>query len=789
MNSLEMDDSSEEDEVGLSFNKEKVEQSKMKLNNFMQELVSSTNPSDSIKHLLLKEPKGDLIRQAWQDELEIKMCLWILEQKFDRCLEQFNARAGVLETLRSKESHLKEEVEKLQKEKKDLGEKLTRSKAKLREMGQSRERNQKKGEEEKVQRLGDNPDREGLRGKQGERSSSSENRAIEEAKRANKIVISREIKPSGSTEIEVLINEAQKEDCRKRKVTSEPEATKRSKKTAQTEHKRDGLEKSKIFPHASSKACQPYEYEEVLDEAKILVPETVPMLQDTALPEAPVPETVAVLEEGERVLEDDLVPTYVCPPRLIVEEQIFPGPAGLLRRSIPETPEKVDKLMPAPDHELRAGVKKMPPPSSPPVSPVIKAAVGKERSRSKLRLASRVSDNEMDRKKFAKKSLASQEDGQAPLAVNEAKVERDRTKKVGKIAPSLQGEIDKKTFKDFDKDFPDQKYLNVQHESDSDFESPNLLARRPRRVNKETMRKDGGAKLRKKEEEAKDEVGESIENPNSSVELIEAEKEKKIEDFVSPVKRQKSVTKSTNRWGMEVETTTNSQKKRLRNQKQAKIDGFFKNPPCKASNGGSEANFKRISHADTDMERALILSRQSVLKTVKTRVELEMEEEDKEAVENRDPEVPTFAHIGPTVRKKEERKKLLGFECRECQEYYQALLEEGFSKDQILARINDCSRHRGLFKPPLTPEKFWDPLIVEDDTQDPRNKTQEAPPLRRRAERKEEVARRLAAPGVKLGDQDLRMEVVRKEKHLKRGKEKGLKVSNKKSKADTTGWL
>ena len=76
MNSLEK----EEEGVGLSFNKEKVEQSKMKLNNFMQQLVSSTNPSDSIKHLLLKEPKGDLIRQAWQDELEIKMCLWILEQ-------------------------------------------------------------------------------------------------------------------------------------------------------------------------------------------------------------------------------------------------------------------------------------------------------------------------------------------------------------------------------------------------------------------------------------------------------------------------------------------------------------------------------------------------------------------------------------------------------------------------------------------------------------------------------------------------------------------------------------
>ena len=432
-----------------------------------------------------------------------------------------------------------------------------------------------------MQRLRENLERGELGCKQG-RSSGAEERAIGEGKpseieRSGKAGV--ELEPTVARETEVLRKEPKKEDCRKRKVTSEPELVKRSKKTTETEHKRAGIgennKKSRIFPHASSKARQPYD--EVLDEAKILVPETVPMLQDTALPEAPVPETVALLEEGERVLEDDLlVPTSVCPPQLIVEEQIFPGPAGLVRRSIPETPEKVDNLMPAPDRDLRAGAKKMPPASSPPVSPVIKAAAGKERSRSKLRLASRVNENETDRKMLAKKSLASQEDGHALMVINEAKqVERDRTKKVGKIAPSLQGEIDKKTFEDLDKDFPDQKYLKVQHESDSDFESPNLLARKPRRVNKETMRKEGGAKLRKKEEETKegrsnaeDEVGEPIENPNSSVELIEAEKEKKIEVFVSPMKRQKSVTKSTNRWGMEVDPITNSQKKRLRNQKQ-----------------------------------------------------------------------------------------------------------------------------------------------------------------------------------------------------------------------------
>ena len=119
----------------------------------------------------------------------------------------------------------------------------------------------------------------------------------------------------------------------------------------------------------------------------------------------------------------------------------------------------------------------------------------------------------------------------------------------------------------------------VKHESDSDFESPNLLARKPRRGNKETLRREGSVKLREKEEEVKEgrpyakdkeEDIESIENPNSSVEILETEKEKKIETFVSPMKKQKSVTKSTNRWGMEVNPITDSQKKRLRNQKQVR---------------------------------------------------------------------------------------------------------------------------------------------------------------------------------------------------------------------------
>ena len=35
------------------------------------------------------------------------------------------------------------------------------------------------------------------------------------------------------------------------------------------------------------------------------------------------------------------------------------------------------------------------------------------------------------------------------------------------------------------------------------------------------------------------------------------------------------------------------------------------------------------------------------------------------------------------------------------------------SQDQILMLMNKCSKHRGLFKPPLTPERFWDADIIE----------------------------------------------------------------------------
>ncbi|KAK5623798.1 hypothetical protein CRENBAI_004998 [Crenichthys baileyi] len=63
---------------------------------------------------------------------------------------------------------------------------------------------------------------------------------------------------------------------------------------------------------------------------------------------------------------------------------------------------------------------------------------------------------------------------------------------------------------------------------------------------------------------------------------------------------------------------------------------------------------------------------------------------------------PTFAHVA-VVRKKDERRKLKGTTCKECEVYYAHLPEEEKQK-----KLSACSRHRYLYVPPCTPENFWE---------------------------------------------------------------------------------
>ncbi|NXD15981.1 CTIP endonuclease, partial [Nothocercus nigrocapillus] len=61
-----------------------------------------------------------------------------------------------------------------------------------------------------------------------------------------------------------------------------------------------------------------------------------------------------------------------------------------------------------------------------------------------------------------------------------------------------------------------------------------------------------------------------------------------------------------------------------------------------------------------------------------------------------------FPHI-EVIRKKEERRKLLGHTCKECEVYYADIPAEEREK-----KLAACSRHRFRYIPPSTPENFWE---------------------------------------------------------------------------------
>ncbi|XP_006901126.1 PREDICTED: DNA endonuclease RBBP8-like [Elephantulus edwardii] len=68
----------------------------------------------------------------------------------------------------------------------------------------------------------------------------------------------------------------------------------------------------------------------------------------------------------------------------------------------------------------------------------------------------------------------------------------------------------------------------------------------------------------------------------------------------------------------------------------------------------------------------------------------------------RETSLQNFPHI-EVVRKKEERKKLLGHTCKECEIYYADIPAEEREK-----KLASCSRHRFRYIPPNTPENFWE---------------------------------------------------------------------------------
>ncbi|KAB1258404.1 DNA endonuclease RBBP8 [Camelus dromedarius] len=70
--------------------------------------------------------------------------------------------------------------------------------------------------------------------------------------------------------------------------------------------------------------------------------------------------------------------------------------------------------------------------------------------------------------------------------------------------------------------------------------------------------------------------------------------------------------------------------------------------------------------------------------------------------DERETSLPNFPHI-EVIRKKEERRKLLGHTCKECEIYY-----ADFPAEEREKKLASCSRHRFRYIPPNTPENFWE---------------------------------------------------------------------------------
>ena len=213
-------------------------------------------------------------------------------------------------------------------------------------------------------------------------------------------------------------------------------------------------------------------------------------------------------------------------------------------------------------------------------------------------------------------------------------------------------------------------------DTDSDFESPNLLAarsRKPLRANIKgaTVNTKGAAVYIKgaaDDQNRRATVKENTEKkPERKVKeaAVRVEEDEDIDMFASPSAEENPVSKpvktrsikALNRWGIDkqsFESLSDSEKRKFSSNKQSKIDVFFKNPPQPLTKDAV-----RVSHADMDMERALKLSRDAA------RVKEEVKKTSTEKIRNRAEDEdnikivggvarPKFAHVGPAVRGKED---------------------------------------------------------------------------------------------------------------------------------------
>ena len=127
-------------------------------------------------------------------------------------------------------------------------------------------------------------------------------------------------------------------------------------------------------------------------------------------------------------------------------------------------------------------------------------------------------------------------------------------KKVGKIDPGAQCEKDKKSYQQFDDDFPKKKtskrseaLKNIPSDTDSDFESPNLLKRTKLREKRNNSVEASAS--RKEDLKVRNIFEDDIDD---DIDVFDPSNEEEEEKGKVQLKKKKSKVRSENRWGIEV---------------------------------------------------------------------------------------------------------------------------------------------------------------------------------------------------------------------------------------------
>lgn len=183
--------------------------------------------------------------------------------------------------------------------------------------------------------------------------------------------------------------------------------------------------------------------------------------------------------------------------------------------------------------------------------------------------------------------------------------------------------------------------------------------------------------------------------------------------------------KAENKWGMKVEPITDSQLKRSYGMKQGKLDLFLK-PKCDSKRSRTSNH-----QDDIELQKAIELSKMEEERRLLKANTDNLDDSFDCLGSSGDKEELPYKYVSSPVRKRNLRKQLEAFDCKDCREFY---ANANMNEEQLQKALQQCSRHRAKHAPPQnSPETRWKLDIDEDCTQ---NKTQVGSPFKTRAKRK-----------------------------------------------------